>query len=212
MGLFFQNRDGNGHFVVQCNHDSHLSATGESLEEAVVSLEDLLRRRIETANVFGISVKGQINVHIAVPDGLSVDFDVELSTEAQDRVSYTFKETLECNGHIKMQAGGENFAYVTFQIEPLIRNPYPFRLTWQVSPDKLKLLWLPAIVKGLQRALHRYWEENLQSLSQLHFVLVEGREHETDSKNISFVIATYRAFVDAMSRTTLVPIERSDIE
>ncbi|PJC86749.1 elongation factor G [Vibrio sp. HA2012] len=160
-----------------------------------------------------LSGQGEFHLKVALEKMESVyKLDVETS---QPSVEYFETITRPAEGHYrhKKQSGGAGqFGEVQLKVRPLERGT-GFKFVNKVVGGAIPTALIPAVEKGVRQAL----DEGAISgnpLKDIEVTVYDGKFHSVDSKEIAFVIAGKKAFLDAVNNAgpiVLEPIVQLDL-
>jgi elongation factor G len=142
---------------------------------------------------------GDLHLRIAL-EKMSHRYHVEVDT-APPRIAYRETISAKADGHHrhKKQTGGAGqFGEVFLRVEPRERGA-GFEFANEVFGGAIPGQFLPAIEKGVRQVL----EQGAVAGYPIHDVRVavtDGKYHPVDSKEVAFVTAGKRAFIDAVSK------------
>lgn len=149
---------------------------------------------------------GELHLRMLLED-MGERFHVEVQTRPP-RIAYKETVTGLAEGHYrhKKQTGGAGqFGEVFLRVEPLPRGS-GFEFVDAVVGGVIPRQFLPAVEKGVRQAL----EEGVVAGYQIQDVRVtvyDGKHHPVDSKEVAFVTAGKRAFIDAVKKGRPVVLE-----
>lgn len=132
---------------------------------------------------------------------------MEVSTKPP-RIPYRETITARAEGHHrhKKQTGGAGqFGEVFLRVEPLKRGA-GFEFVDQVKGGVIPNQFIPAVEKGVRQVL----ESGPVAGYPVHDVRVivhDGKYHDVDSKEVAFIAAGKRAFMDAISKARAIVLE-----
>ncbi|HET7844607.1 MAG TPA: elongation factor G [Xanthomonadales bacterium] len=132
------------------------------------------------------------------------------------RVAYRETVSSKADGHHrhKKQTGGAGqFGEVFLRIEPLPRGT-GFEFVDEVKGGTIPNQFLPAIEKGVRQVLEHGAVAGYQ-LQDVRVIVYDGKYHPVDSKEVAFVTAGKKAFIDAITKARpmiLEPIVNLDVE
>lgn len=143
----------------------------------------------------------------AMLERMRARYNVEVKTRPP-KIAY--RETITCaaEGHYrhKKQTGGAGqFGEVSLRIEPLARGQ-GFDFVSKIAGGAIPSSLIPAVEKGVREAL----AAGVISGHPVHDVRVtvhDGKHHSVDSKEIAFVIAGRKAFLDAFTKAKPLLLE-----
>lgn len=149
---------------------------------------------------------GELHLRIAL-DELRERFHVEVNT-GPPKIPYRETICTEADGHYrhKKQTGGAGqFGEVFLRVRPLAERE-GFRFVDDTVGGAIPKQFLPAVEKGVHLALG----EGVIAGYGIHGVEVsvyDGKYHAVDSKEVAFVTAGRKAFVEAFKRARPVVLE-----
>ena len=160
-------------------------------------------------------IRGQGELHLRILlEKLKDVYNVEVNTRPP-KVAY--KETITSNAeghhrHKKQTGGAGQFGEVFLRIEPLTRGG-GFEFVDKIVGGVIPKQFIPAIEKGINQAL----EEGVIAgypLQDIRVTIYDGKHHSVDSKEVAFISAGKKAFIDAIKKARpviLEPIVKIDI-
>jgi len=149
---------------------------------------------------------GELHLRIIL-EKLKDTYNVEVETRPP-KIAYRETITAKAEGHHrhKKQTGGAGqFGEVFLRIEPLSRDD-GFEFVDQIAGGVIPRQFIPAVEKGIHQAL----EEGAIAGYPLHNIKVtiyDGKYHAVDSKEVAFVAAGKKAFIDAVKKARPVVLE-----
>ncbi len=153
-----------------------------------------------------ISGQGEFHLKVALEKMASV-YKIEVET-SQPSVEYYETITKPAEGHYrhKKQSGGAGqFGEVQLRVRPLERGT-GFQFINKVVGGSIPTALIPAVEKGILQAL----EEGAISgnpIKDVEVTVYDGKYHSVDSKEIAFVIAGKKAFLDAINNADPIVLE-----
>ncbi len=141
---------------------------------------------------------GEMHLRMVL-ERLQQQHDLQVHTQPP-RIAYRETITRPAEGHYrhKKQTGGAGqFGEVFLRVSPLQRNAgfsFKSEVTGGVIPTNL----IPAVEKGVRQALADGIIAGFP-LQDLQVVVHDGKHHSVDSKEIAFVIAGRKAFMEAVN-------------
>jgi len=141
-------------------------------------------------------------------------YKIEVDTAAP-RIADRETETAPAEGHHrhKKQSGGAGqFGEVYLRIEPLPRGA-GFEFVDQVKGGTIPGQFIPAVEKGVREVLDCGAIAGYPVVD-VKVIVYDGKHHSVDSKEIAFVTAGRKAFLDAIRKAqpiVLEPIVKIDI-
>lgn len=153
-------------------------------------------------------LRGMGELHLRlVLQRMSEEFGVEVSTHPP-KIAYRETVTRKAEGHHrhKKQTGGAGqFGEVFLRIEPLPRGS-GFEFANKVVGGSIPGQFIPAVQKGVKQVLSNGAVAGYP-LQDVRVTVYDGKHHPVDSKEIAFVAAGKRAFVDAISKAKPIVLE-----
>ncbi len=153
-----------------------------------------------------LSGQGEFHLKVALEKMASVyKLEVDLS---QPSVEYFETITREAEGHYrhKKQSGGAGqFGEVKLKVRPLPAGD-GFKFVNKVVGGSIPTSLIPAVEKGITQAL----EEGATSgnpIKDVEVTVFDGKHHSVDSKEIAFVIAGKKAFLQAIEAANPIVLE-----
>jgi elongation factor G len=157
---------------------------------------------------------GELHLRLAL-ERMKERYGVEVKSRPP-RVAYRETVSSKADGHHrhKKQTGGAGqFGEVFLRIEPLPRGT-GFEFVDEVKGGTIPNQFIPAIEKGVRQVLEHGAVAGYQ-LQDVRVIVYDGKYHPVDSKEVAFVTAGKKAFVDAISKARpmiLEPIVNLDVE
>ena len=156
---------------------------------------------------------GDLHLRIAL-DRLRYRFKVEVDTRTP-RIAY--RETISKNGeghhrHKKQTGGAGQFGEVFLRVAPRARGA-GFLFRSEVVGGTIPTQYIPAVEKGVRQALSRGVIAGYP-IQDVEVIVYDGKSHPVDSKEIAFITAGKRAFMDAFQKAgpvVLEPIAEAEI-
>jgi len=149
---------------------------------------------------------GELHIRVLLED-LKSRFHVELET-SQPRIAYKETITAAAEGHHrhKKQTGGAGqFGEVFLRVTPLPRGS-GFEFVDDVVGGAIPRQFIPAVEKGIRQALADGVIAGFQ-LQDIRVSVYDGKHHPVDSKEVAFVTAGKKAFIDAVKKAKPVVLE-----
>jgi elongation factor G len=146
-------------------------------------------------------VRGLSDLHLRVMlDRLKDRYGVEVKTRPP-RIAYRETIGAKAEGHHrhKKQTGGAGqFGEVFLRIEPLPRGK-GFEFVDEVKGGTIPGQFMPAVEKGVRQVLDHGAIAGYP-LQDVRVVVYDGKHHSVDSKEVAFVAAGKKAFLDAIAK------------
>ena len=160
-------------------------------------------------------VRGLSDLHLKLMlERMKERYGVEVTSH---RPSIAYRETIsgKAEGHYrhKKQTGGAGqFGEVFLRVEPLPRGS-GFEFDDEIKGGAIPGQFIPAIEKGVRGVLERGAVAGYQ-MQDVRVVVTDGKFHSVDSKEVAFVAAGRKAFLDAVGKAKpllLEPIVNMDV-
>ncbi|KQZ60143.1 MULTISPECIES: elongation factor G [unclassified Lysobacter] len=146
-------------------------------------------------------VRGLSDLHLRINiDRLRDKYGVEV-TSRPPRIAYRETVSGKAEGHHrhKKQTGGAGqFGEVFLRVEPLPRGS-GFEFVDEVKGGTIPGQFLPAVEKGVRQVLHHGALAGYP-MQDVRVIVYDGKHHPVDSKEVAFVAAGKKAFLDAISK------------
>jgi elongation factor G len=149
---------------------------------------------------------GELHLRLVL-ERMRSDYDVEVETRTP-KVTYRETVTRKAEGHHrhKKQTGGAGqFGEVYLRIEPLDRDS-GFEFVNKVVGGSIPYQFIPAVEKGVRQVLKEGAIAGYP-LQDVRVIVYDGKHHPVDSKEVAFVAAGKKAFVDAVSKASPIVLE-----
>jgi elongation factor G len=159
-----------------------------------------------TSNETVISGLGDLHMRYIL-DRMGSQYHVEVSTKPP-RIPYRETITAKAEGHHrhKKQTGGAGqFGEVFLRVEPLKRGA-GFEFVDQVKGGTIPTQFIPAVEKGVRQVLDAGPVAGFP-VHDVRVVVYDGKHHPVDSKEVAFISAGKRAFMDAISKAKPIILE-----
>ena len=153
-------------------------------------------------------LRGMGELHLRVIlDRMREEFNLEVETR-QPRIAYRETVTRKAEGHHrhKKQTGGAGqFGEVFLNIEPLPRGG-GFEFVDKVVGGVIPSQFMPAVEKGVRQVLLEGAVAGYP-LQDIRVTVYDGKHHPVDSKEVAFVAAGKKAFLDAIGKARPIVLE-----
>jgi elongation factor G len=157
---------------------------------------------------------GELHLRSAL-ERMAQQYKVEVDTRPP-RVPY--RETIGGNAegharHKKQTGGAGQFGEVYLRIEPLPRGT-GFEFVDQVKGGVIPYNFIPAVQKGVESVLVAGPVAGFP-MQDVRVIVYDGKHHPVDSKEVAFVAAGRKAFLDALAKArpiVLEPIVHVEVE
>ena len=149
---------------------------------------------------------GELHLRIML-EKMRDQYNVEVEAQAPG-IAYRETITSPAKGHHrhKKQTGGAGqFGEVFLKIEPLPRGG-GFEFVNKVTGGTIPFQFIPAVEKGVRQVLN---EGPLAgyAIQDIRVIVYEGKHHSVDSKEVAFVAAGKKAFIDAILKANPIVLE-----
>jgi len=160
-------------------------------------------------------LRGMGELHLRlVLERMREEFNVEVNTHLP-KIAYRETVTRPAEGHCrhKKQTGGAGqFGEVYLKVEPLSRDS-GFEFVNKVVGGSIPSQFIPAVEKGVRQVLNEGAVAGYP-LQDVRVTVYDGKYHPVDSKEVAFVAAGKKAFLDAIDKAkpiVLEPIARVEV-
>ena len=146
-------------------------------------------------------VRGLSDLHLKLMlERMKQRYDVEVKTRPP-RIAYRETVAAKAEGHHrhKKQTGGAGqFGEVFLRIEPLPRGA-GFEFADEVKGGTIPNQFIPAVEKGVRQVLEHGAVAGYQ-MQDVRVIVYDGKYHPVDSKEVAFVSAGKKAFLEAIAK------------
>jgi elongation factor G len=149
---------------------------------------------------------GELHLRVMV-ERMKERFGVEVNTRPP-RIAYRETISARADGHArhKKQTGGAGqFGEVYLRVEPLPRGA-GFEFVDEVVGGVIPNQFIPAIEKGVRQVLESGAVAGYQ-MQDIRVIVYDGKHHPVDSKEVAFVSAGKKAFMDAIAKARPIVLE-----
>jgi elongation factor G len=149
---------------------------------------------------------GELHVRLVL-DRMREEFGLEVSTHPP-KIAYRETITRKAEGHCrhKKQTGGAGqFGEVYLRVEPLARGA-GFEFVDEVVGGAIPGQFIPAVEKGVRQVLSEGAVAGYP-MQDLRVTVYDGKYHSVDSKEVAFVSAGRKAFIDAVGKAGAIVLE-----
>ncbi|MCW5621761.1 MAG: elongation factor G [Burkholderiales bacterium] len=161
---------------------------------------------IATTNETVVQGLGELHVRVLLQK-LATQYKLEVKTHPP-RIAYRETITAKAEGHCrhKKQTGGAGqFGEVFLRIEPLERGQ-GFEFVDAVKGGVIPGQFIPAVEKGVQQVMQSGAISGYP-LQDVRVTVYDGKSHPVDSKEVAFVAAGRKAFLDAVTKARPIVLE-----
>jgi len=177
--------------------------------------EDACFRIEHNAQANETVMRGLGEMHLkAVLAKMSSQYKLELDTKPP---SIAFRETIAAKAeghsrHKKQTGGAGQFGEVYLRVEPLPRGK-GFEFVDAVKGGAIPNQFIPSVEKGVRSVLDSGFVAGFP-IQDVRVIVYDGKSHPVDSKDVAFMSAGRKAFLDALAKArpiVLEPIVNVDI-
>jgi elongation factor G len=192
--------------ALQPSHKGHEQKLSQAL--ARLAEEDPCFRVEHRKELNETVVRGLSDLHLKVMlERMRERYGVEVETHPP-RIAY--RETIAGHAeghhkHKKQTGGAGQFGEVSLRVEPLARGA-GFEFVDEVKGGVIPGQFLPAVEKGVLQAMENGAIAGYP-LQDLRVTVYDGKHHAVDSKEVAFVSAGKKAFMDAVVKARPVVLE-----
>ena len=153
-------------------------------------------------------IRGLGDLHLRmVLEKMAERYNVEVSTRPP-KIAYreTIRKAAEGHHRHKKQTGGAGqFGEVYLRVEPLERGS-GFEFVDKIAGGVIPHQFIPAVEKGIRQVLE-FGAIAGYPLQDVRVTLYDGKFHAVDSKEVAFVAAGKKAFLDAIGKANPIVLE-----
>ena len=178
----------------------------EVLNKLVAEDPSLHISRNEAEGQTVLQGQGDLHLQIALEKAQNL-FNVDMET---DTPAVAYRETIMAEAeyryrHKKQSGGSGQFGEVELKVEPLARGQ-GFEFVSKVVGGSVPSQYIPAVEKGVREAM-LVGELGGYPLQDVKVTVLDGKHHSVDSKEIAFVMAGKKAFMEAVKLAQPVILE-----
>src|SRR5215210_1411216 len=173
-----------------------------------IAAEDPCLRIEHNAQTNETVMRGLGEMHLkAILDKMATQYRIELDTHPP---SVPFRETIAAradghNRHKKQTGGAGQFGEVFLRVEPLPRGK-GFEFVNAVKGGTIPHQYIPSVEKGVRNVLEHGFVAGFP-LQDVRVTVYDGKSHPVDSKDVAFMSAGRKAFLDALAKARPVVLE-----
>jgi elongation factor G len=170
--------------------------------------EDPCFRLEHNAQANEMVMRGLGEMHLKVVlEKMSSQYKLELDTRPP---SIPFRETIVARAeghsrHKKQTGGAGQFGEVFLKVEPLPRGK-GFEFVDSVKGGAIPNQFIPAVEKGVRHVLDTGYLAGYP-LQDVRVTVYDGKSHPVDSKEVAFISAGRKAFLDALGKARAIVLE-----
>jgi elongation factor G len=156
---------------------------------------------------------GEFHLRVTL-ERMEKQYNVEVETKPP-KISYRETISQPAQGHHrhKKQSGGAGqFGEVFLRVEPLERGA-GFEYVWAIVGGVIPSVYEQAVLKGIQQVLDAGAIAGYR-MQDIKVSITDGKHHPVDSKEVAFIAAGKKAFLDAINKAkpmVLEPIVKAEI-
>jgi elongation factor G len=173
-----------------------------------LTAEDPTFRVEHDATTHETVIRGLGDLHVrSILDRMAGQFKVEVNTRPP---RIPFRETISAKAegharHKKQTGGAGQFGEVYLRVEPLARGA-GFEFVDEVKGGVIPNQFIPAVEKGVEQVLASGAIAGYP-MQDLRVTVHDGKHHPVDSKEVAFVAAGRKAFIDALEKARPIVLE-----
>ncbi len=192
--------------AIRAKEDKEAQKVSDALNTAEAEDPSLLVEHIVSLNE--VVLRGLGELHLAtVLQQIKDRHDLEVVTQLPS-IAYRETITAKAEGHHrhKKQTGGAGqFGEVYLRIEPLPQGE-GFQFASEVVGGAIPSGFIPAVETGAKQAMQE-GSVNGYPMQDIKVIVYDGKHHSVDSKEIAFIQAGKKAFLDAVSKARPIVME-----
>ncbi len=173
-----------------------------------IMAEDPCFRLEHNAQANEMVMRGLGEMHLrTVLEKMSAQYKLELDTRPP---SIPYRETIVAraeghNRHKKQTGGAGQFGEVFLKVEPLPRGK-GFEFVDSVKGGAIPNQFIPSVEKGVRSVLESGFVAGYP-LQDVRVTVYDGKSHPVDSKDVAFMSAGRKAFLDALGKARPIVLE-----
>jgi elongation factor G len=178
----------------------------EVLQRMIAEDPTLVVEHDATTNETVLRALGDLHLR-SVLERMASQFKLEVDTRPP-RIPYRETITAQAEGfhrHKKQTGGAGQFGEVSLRIEPRERGA-GFEFLDQTKGGVIPHQFMPAVQKGVEQVLGTGAIAGFP-LQDVRVVVYDGKHHPVDSKEVAFVAAGKKAFLDAIEKARPIVLE-----
>ena len=192
--------------AIRAQDDKDAQKVSDALNIAEADDPSLLGEHIVSLNE--VVLRGLGELHLAtVLQQIKDRHDLEVLTQLPS-IAYRETITAKAEGHHrhKKQTGGAGqFGEVYLRVEPLPQGE-GFQFGSEVVGGAIPSGFIPAVENGVKQAMAE-GAVNGYPMQDVRVVVTDGKHHSVDSKEIAFIQAGKKAFLDAVAKARPIVME-----
>jgi elongation factor G len=173
-----------------------------------IMAEDPCFRLEHNAQANEMVMRGLGEMHLrTVLEKMASQYKLELDTRPP---SIPYRETIVAkaeghNRHKKQTGGAGQFGEVYLKVEPLPRGK-GFEFVDSVKGGAIPNQFIPSVEKGVRSVLESGFVAGYP-LQDVRVIVYDGKSHPVDSKDVAFMSAGRKAFLDALGKARPIVLE-----
>ena len=178
----------------------------EVLHRMIAEDPTLVVEHDSTTNETVLRALGDLHLR-SVLERMASQFKLEIDTRPP-RIPYRETITAQAEGfhrHKKQTGGAGQFGEVSLRVEPRERGA-GFEFLDQTKGGVIPHQFMPAVEKGVEQVLATGAIAGFP-LQDVRVVVYDGKHHPVDSKEVAFVAAGKKAFLDAIEKARPIVLE-----
>ncbi len=192
--------------AIRPSNDKEAQKTSDALHIAEAEDPSLKVEHIASLNEVVLRGHGELHLRSVLED-IKDRYGLDVLTSLP---SIAYRETITSNAeghhrHKKQTGGAGQFGEVFLRIEPLARGE-GFKFASAVVGGAIPSQYIPAVETGVRQvmeagAIHGY------PMQDISVTVYDGKHHSVDSKEIAFIQAGKKAFLDAVNKARPIVME-----
>lgn len=192
--------------AIQVENDNDAQKVSDAFQ--TIAIEDPSFRVVHVAALNEMVIRGMGEAHLrGIVEHVEAQYGVKILT---DFPSIEYKETITVvadghNRHKKQTGGAGQFGEVYLKIEPMERGA-GFEFVDEVVGGVIPGQFIPAVEKGVRQVMVKGAISG-HEMQDIRVRVYDGKHHPVDSKEIAFVQAGKKAFLDAITKARPIVME-----
>ncbi len=192
--------------AIRAQDDKEAQKVSDALHIAEAEDPSLVVEHIVSLNE--VVLRGLGELHVAtVLQQIKDRHDLEVVTQLP---SIAYRETIAAKAeghhrHKKQTGGAGQFGEVYLRVEPLPQGE-GFQFASEVVGGAIPSQFIPAVENGVRQAMDE-GAVNGYPMQDIRVIVYDGKHHSVDSKEIAFVQAGKKAFLDAVAKARPIVME-----
>ncbi len=192
--------------AISTETDAQAQRANEALSVLCAEDPTLKLEQIPAMNETVLYGLGELHLRVALEE-VAEKYGVKVATSLP---SIAYRETITAKAegrhrHKKQTGGAGQFGEVFLRIEPLARGG-GFEFVDAVVGGVIPSQFIPAVEKGVREVLHEGAIAG-HPLQDVRVTVYDGKHHSVDSKEIAFIQAGKRAFINAVQGAKPIVME-----